>query len=259
VIHLVVLAAGRGRRLGALGDAAPKWLLEVDGRTLAERQLEAVELAERQSPGSVASVSVVTGHATAAIERFVAERDGLQVALVENPLYDKLNNWYSLLLALRRIPVGDGASRIVVFNGDLFARPEWFAHFLTDSAATPGETLIAVDTARALTEESMKVSATEAGKDGMLLDRIAKVDVEHPIGEYVGMFMVRGEAHRRLGAMLESFEGSEETAQHWYEEAIGRTARAGVPWVVWPTPDSEWVEIDDEADYEAARRLGRTP
>jgi choline kinase len=42
VIHLVVLAAGRGRRLGALGDDTPKWLLDVAGATLADRQLAAV-------------------------------------------------------------------------------------------------------------------------------------------------------------------------------------------------------------------------
>src|SRR3954454_10439576 len=44
-VHVVVLAAGRGTRLGTLGDSTPKWLLRVRERTLADRQLEAIALA----------------------------------------------------------------------------------------------------------------------------------------------------------------------------------------------------------------------
>jgi choline kinase len=60
----VILAAGRGSRLGALGDATPKSLLDVGGRTLADRHLEGLRLAR-----SVASVTVATGHPAQAIER----------------------------------------------------------------------------------------------------------------------------------------------------------------------------------------------
>jgi CTP:molybdopterin cytidylyltransferase MocA len=58
-VHVVVLAAGRGSRLGALGGATPKWLLPVAGRPIADRPLEGLGLA---GP-AVGSVSVVTGHA----------------------------------------------------------------------------------------------------------------------------------------------------------------------------------------------------
>jgi hypothetical protein len=51
---------------------------------------------------------------------------------------------------------------------------------------------------------------------------------------------------------LESYEGVPEAANNWYEHAIGDSAAGGVPWIVWPTPDSRWIEIDDEADYESA-------
>jgi hypothetical protein len=36
---------------------------------------------------------------------------------------------------------------------------------------------------------------------------------------------------------------------------VGRTAAAGTPWTLWATPDSEWFEIDDERDHEAAVAL----
>jgi choline kinase len=250
VIHVVVLGAGRGRRLGALGNDTPKWLLEVGGATIAERQLEGVERAALHAPDLVGSVNVVVGHAAPAIERFVAGRPEPEIALVENPAYDEINNWYSLLLALRSLDDSGGEERIVVFNADLLARPDWFARFLLDSASTPTESLIAVDTARPLTDESMKVSGER------LLDRIGKVGVERPVGEYVGMFMARGTVRERLDAALQTYMVSDAAVDRWYEHAIGETASEGVPWVIWPTPDSEWIEIDDEADYASALAMG---
>ena len=249
MINLVILAAGRGQRMRELGDDTPKWLLAVDGLPIAERQLAAVE----QVQGMIRSVRVVVGHADSAVERFAADRRGIDFELIANPTYEELNNWYSLLLALNSLPADDTA-RTVIFNGDLLASPAWFASFLTDASETSSETLIGVDTARPLTDESMKVSARGEGEH-VLLDRIGKIGVDRPVGEYVGVLMARGGARRALTEMLESFVGSDADADQWYEEAIGRTAQRGVPWVVWETPDSNWIEIDDADDYAAATRL----
>jgi choline kinase len=233
-----------------LGEDTPKWLLDVGGTTLAERQLEAIQRVARSSADLVGSVSVVVGHAAPAIASFAAARSEPQIALVHNPSYDEINNWYSLLLALRALDDADDGRRVVVFNADLLARPDWFAQFLLDSAGSGAESLIAVDTARALTDESMKVSLSNGDPD--LLGRIGKVGVGDPVGEYVGMFMVRGTARDRLRTTLETYVGSEGAVDRWYEHAIGETAAEGVPWVVWSTPDGEWIEIDDEADYASA-------
>ena len=46
-----------------------------------------------------------------------------------------------------------------------------------------------------------------------------------------------------------------EAAGEWYEGAIGRTAAAGVAWQIWAMPAGGWVEIDDDADLEAAESL----
>jgi choline kinase len=250
--ELVILAAGRGRRLGALGDETPKWLLEVSGATIAERQLEAVARANSGGGPRVDSVTVVVGHAAAAVAQFAA---GVRphLGLLHNPEYDRLNNWYSLLLALRQLDEDAPGERLAVFNGDLLAGSHWFESFLRDAAATDSQALIAVDTVRPLTDESMKVSVRP--EEPRRLDEIGKTGVRAAAGEYVGMFMVRGEARGRLRAMLESYVGSAAAADHWYEHAIGSTAADDVVWTAWPTPDSAWVEIDDERDYAAAQEL----
>jgi len=242
-VHVVVLAAGRGSRLGALGDATPKWLLPVGGRTLADRHLEGIARAR----ASVASVRVVAGHAADAIERELAARPQA-VGVVFNPEYAELNNWWSMLRALRELP-DDGP--IVLLNADLLVEPEHVASFIEDAAAGQADGVLAVDLVKQLTDESMKVSLTAADT----LARIGKVDIDDPAGEYIGMLMARGTALRRLRAVLEGFVGRPEAVNEWYEGAVGATAAAGVAWHVWPMAPGAWVEIDDDADLQLAETL----
>src|SRR5688572_11531128 len=154
--HVVVLAAGRGSRLGPLGDEIPKWLLEIGGRTIAERQLEGA--------ADATTFSIVTGHADATISEFLQEHGHPEVKTVFNPEWATLNNWYSLLVGLRALDLQSDDDRMVVFNSDFYAEPDMYAAFVESSGTTDEESLIAVDVERVLTDESMKVSA----RDGLL-------------------------------------------------------------------------------------------
>ena len=242
-VHVVVLAAGRGSRLGALGGETPKWLLSVGGRTLADRQLEGVA----RAGDAVASVRVVTGHAAEAIETALAGRPE-QVGVVHNPEFAELNNWWSLLRALRELP---DEGPVVVINADLCADPDAVAGYLAHVASGADDASLAVDLERELTDESMKVATHPDGT----LARIGKVDIDEPVGEYVGMLAARGELLGRLRVALEAFVDRPEAVNEWYEGAVGRTAAAGAPWHVWPMPSSGWVEIDDDADLDLAESL----
>lgn len=242
-VHVVSLAAGRGSRLGALGDGTPKWLLPIGDRTIADRQLEGI----REAGDAVASVRVVVGHAAQAIEDEVAVRDE-DVAIVHNPEYAELNNWWSVLRALRELP-DDGP--VVVINADLHIEPEHVAGFLRVAAEGPADGLLAIDLERRLTDESMKVSRRPDGT----IDRIGKVDIDDPAGEYIGILMARGPVLRAFRAVLESFVGDDASVNEWYEGAVGRTAALGAGWHVWPMPSGDWVEIDDDGDFDAAQAL----
>jgi choline kinase len=206
-------------------------------------------------PGSIGSVTVVAGHAAAEIEAFLDSTETfLPVKVLHNPEWAALNNWFSLLLALRAIGSVDG--RVLVMNADLVADPRWFAAFIVESARTEADALIAVDTERTLTSESMKVAVARTGPDeNERLHEIAKIGVDAPVGEYVGMLSAEGSALRALRSALESFVGQTEAANEWYERAVALTAASGQHWTIWATPDSRWVEIDDLADHALACKL----
>lgn len=242
-VNVVVLAAGRGSRLGALGDATPKWLLDVGDRTLADRHLEAVTLAA----DAVASVRVVSGHAAEAIEAELAAR-AEPVTPVFNPEWATRNNWWSLLRALRELPL---EGPVAVINADLLAAPEQVAAFLVDAASGDADGLMAVDLEKVLTDESMKVERGPVAT----LSRIGKVGMTEPVGEYVGLLMARGPVLAALRAALEAFVDRPEAANEWYEGAVGRTAADGQPWAIWAMPAGGWVEIDDDADLGLAQAL----
>ncbi len=66
----MILAAGRGTRLGALGEATPKVLLEIEGRPLLERQLHYLER------NGVSQVVVNAHHHAAQIGLFAEKYTG---------------------------------------------------------------------------------------------------------------------------------------------------------------------------------------
>ena len=242
-VHVVVLAAGKGSRLGAHAAEIPKWLLQVGDRTIADRQLEGIA----RAGDAVASVRVVVGHAAHVIEAEIAGRDA-EIGVVMNPEFAELNNWWSVLRALREIPEGEP---VAIINSDLFVEADAVSGFLTAMAEGADEGALAIDLERELTDESMKVSQSPSG----VLERIGKVDIDAPVGEYVGMMMARGDVRARFTEVLEGFVDRPEAVNEWYEGAVGRTAADGVDWQIWPMPTGAWVEIDDDGDLGLAEGL----
>ncbi len=78
----VILAAGRGRRLGSAGDERPKILLRFGGRTLLQRHIEILEHC------GVGSIAMVVGYRAESVHDEIKRigRAG-QVQLIENPRY----------------------------------------------------------------------------------------------------------------------------------------------------------------------------
>lgn len=93
-MQAIILAAGMGRRLGSLTADNTKCMVEVNGRCLIDRmlgQLSALRLDR---------IVIITGYEGEKLRRHVERNHPqLNVQFVDNPVYERTNNIYSLWLA----------------------------------------------------------------------------------------------------------------------------------------------------------------
>lgn len=93
-MQAIILAAGMGRRLGELTQNNTKCMLEVNGVRLIDRYLR--QLAKYDLNRIVIVAGYERGRLTDYVKHNYPNRN---IVFVENPIYDKTNNIYSLALA----------------------------------------------------------------------------------------------------------------------------------------------------------------
>lgn len=241
-LHVVVLAAGVGSRLSGTATR-PKWLTPVGPSTIAASQLAGLEALTELG----LTVDVVTGHGAVLVRAAVTDR--LATETIHNPQYATLNNWWSVLLALRHRREAGRTGAMVVLNSDLWAPSSWFTAAVAALADQPTPALV-VDTVRPLTDEAMKVAAAHGR-----VTAIGKVGVENPVGEYTGALVIPEADLAGFEKALQSFVGDPDRANAWYEHAVGVSLDLGLDWRLVEAPSPTWVEIDDDTDLATARRL----
>ena len=102
-MQAIILAAGMGRRLGEYTKDNTKCMLPVNGVRLIDRLLTQLSKLELNR------VVVVVGYQRQNLIDYIGHRydDQLKIEYVENPIYDKTNNIYSLALAKDKLQEDD--------------------------------------------------------------------------------------------------------------------------------------------------------
>jgi choline kinase len=97
-MQAIILAAGYGKRLRPLTDRIPKCLVPVKGKPLLVRSLELLDAR------NIHNVLLVVGHMKEKVYSAIGHQFGrIRISYVENDIYDKTNNVYSLWLARDRL------------------------------------------------------------------------------------------------------------------------------------------------------------
>ena len=93
-MQAIILAAGMGKRLGEYTQDNTKCMLEVNGIRLIDRALKSLH------DVGVSRVVLVVGYKGQNVKDYVGkEYNGTPIVYVDNPVFDKTNNIYSLFLA----------------------------------------------------------------------------------------------------------------------------------------------------------------
>jgi choline kinase len=237
----VILAAGTGTRLRPLTDATPKCLLDINGRALLDRLFEGLAAA------GLGRAVIVTGHLSERVEAHLAEMPPpLDVMVVTNPAYRTTNNAASLAAACTEI----GHEDFLLCDGDVIFSPNPLPALLAVNATCA----LTVDASVSDDAEAMKVELAPDGR----VKRISKhLSAAASAGESIGLQKIGGEAVPLLWEILAPLVACA-AATAYYEDAFQRLIDRGIRFGTARVAPGTWMEIDDAADLEAARRMFRT-
>ena len=131
-MQAVILAAGMGKRLKELTQNNTKCMVKVNGVTLIDRMLHQIEKQK------FSRIVIVVGYEGQKLIDYIGTL-GIQTPIVyiNNPIYDKTNNIYSLALAKERLVEDD----TILFESDLIFEDSVLECLIND----PRETLALVD------------------------------------------------------------------------------------------------------------------
>ncbi len=131
-MQAVILAAGMGKRLKELTSNNTKCMVEVNGVTLIDRMLHQID------KKNLSRIVIVIGYEGDKLKEYISTLDiKTPVVYINNPIYDKTNNIYSLALTKNYLVKED----TLLFESDLIFEDSVIDTLLED----PRDTLALVD------------------------------------------------------------------------------------------------------------------
>jgi choline kinase len=101
-MQAIILAAGMGKRLGELTQSNTKCMIRVNGITLIERMLHQLDRLKLNR------IVIVVGYEGIKLLNFISTLNiSTPIEFIENPIYKKTNNIYSLFLAKEKLREDD--------------------------------------------------------------------------------------------------------------------------------------------------------
>lgn len=232
----LIMAAGRGSRLGSHTDDRPKSLIDLGGISPLELQLEV--LASR----GIERVLIVTGYRREDVEAAAMRRAGdrLEVQPVWNPFWSVTNVVGSAWMAREHL-----TRPFVYLHADTVFEPSILDDLLASDA--PGS--LPVDF-RPCEPEQMK-----ARVEGDRITHLSKeLRDDETAGEFIGIGVFQGPALPFVRAGLDAVLAAG-TLTAYFEAALNHAADRGLHLRPVPTAGRPWTEIDFEEDLDLARSL----
>lgn len=237
----VILAAGRGSRLGALSDDRPKCMVELASKPLIQRQIAALRR------GGVSSIGIVRG--------YLGNRIDIQdVTFFENPRWAETNMVMSLVAASSWLQLDS----VLISYADIF-----YGHAVVrDLAASSGDLVVAYDCgwrslwSRRFADPLSDAETFRTDARGNLLE-IGKrtTRIEEIEGQYMGLLRFTPKAWRAVEALLAAKDAKARDKMDM-TSLLGALLDSGFPIGTLGISGS-WGEIDSSDDLELYEKMIR--
>lgn len=234
----MILAAGRGTRLGELAAELPKAMVEVAGRTLLAHQRVALEAA------GIIETHLVLGHGA---DRVRIHPDAAGLDIWVNTEYATTNMVATLLCAADPL---DATSDLIIAYGDIVYEPRLVTALLEVDA----EVVVVVDLgwreywASRMQDPLADAETLRMADDGRLLEVGAQPQTYDDIeAQYIGLIRIRADAVPHFRAEAERLTAEDPRA--YMTTLLQRLIDGGRDVRVAPVTNG-WLEIDRPGDLE---------
>jgi len=241
-MRALILAAGRGSRMGRLGDDRPKCLVDLNGQPLIERQVAALRR------GGVDEIGIVRGYRAEMI-------DFPGLSYFANERWAETNMVMSLAAAAPWLRSGS----VIVSYADIFYRNE----LVRGLASAPGQLVISYDRAwrrlwsRRFADPLADAETFRIDAAGQLLEIGGKTTrIEDIQGQYMGLLKFTPPAWSAVEALLNTLDAPIRDSL----DATGLLRRllAGKELSIGTLgTDGQWGEIDNPEDVALYQKMVR--
>lgn len=242
-MQAIILAAGMGKRLGEYTKNNTKCMVPVNGTPLIDRVLGQL------SKLDLKRVVIVVGYEGQKLMEYLgSERDGLKIEYVNNPIFDKTNNIYSLALAKEKLKEDD----TLLIESDLIFDDGMFNLLL--NSPEPNLALVAKY------ESWMDGTMVRLDPDNNIVNFITKAAFKYSdTGSYyktVNIYKFSKEFSReKYVPFLEAYTKAVGNNEY-YENVLSIIAFLNSHDLkAMPITNEKWYEIDDKQDLDIAEAL----
>ena len=231
-MQAIIMAAGKGSRLGSLTEGKPKSFVEIQGKKLIEYNLKLLENYH------IDEIIIVTGYQNRKFEELT--KDKKTIRLVYNPFYEMVNVLGSFYMGMHFLK-----DDFIYLHADTLCEPRLFEKLATLEA----DCVLPVDYKKCDTE-AMKVRCEQ----GKIVQITKQMENELADGEFIGMASFRKKV---LPVLFEKTKQlmEEKAFTAYFESAIQRLIEEeSFDIKAVPTDGAFWAEIDFEEDYGKAVR-----
>ena len=231
-MQAIIMAAGKGSRLGSLTEDLPKSLLKINGKRILD-----INIAMLHRYG-IWDITVVTGFKD---EKMIEATRGIPgITLIYNPFYEFTNVIGSYYMGMKQLH-----DDFIYLHADTICDIHIFEQLLTSD----GDIVLPVDT-KPCDDEAMKVRL----ENDRIVEITKNMPVEAAAGEFIGIAKIKKNVIDDLNASTVSVLRDKQFTSY-FEGALQRVfdmKKYDVQMI--ETDGRFWGEVDFLEDYQRAER-----
>ena len=229
-MQAIIMAAGKGSRLGKLTEGKPKSFAEINGKKLIDYNLK---LLQRYGIGEII---IVTGYQCEAFEELT--KDMKNVRLAYNPFYEMVNVLGSFYMGMNMLD-----DDFIYLHADTICDPQIFEKLVQMEA----DIVLPIDYKKC-DDEAMKIRS----ENGKIVQITKQMPAELAEGEFIGLASFKKKTVPALKEKTKQLM-KEQQFTAYFESAVQRLIEEECFDIkALPTDGAFWAEIDFMEDYERA-------